>query len=149
MQETLPDDLTYGTVVGSLYSVVTGTTSGLVGDVRRKNVQGRISFVPSVPMVGHAVTGDLIHLETKVVPFSATTGEVNLKLVATDCPALTVVNWTYLVKIEINRFLLSTKRIFVPGGTTVQVGSLVDSIGAAPPGGEVDNTPEIIDGGML
>lgn len=122
MTTVLPNEVTYGTITGSLMLAVGDSGDPDTLPDRWPLPPGsKITFTPSVPRVLFAGPGKVIIPRPIVVPTPADTetftGAFTVDLVATDNPAGTPIDWHYNVTVEIPDVPTWTFPVMVPTGS--------------------------------
>lgn len=116
MTTALPTQVTYGTFKGHLIDAVnTGA-----GEVSRA-VTGTVIATPQVNSV-NIPAALVVMLPRPVYATLDATGAFTMQLVATDDPALSVLNWAYQISFQLNNGdALAPFLVQIPGGSTVDL----------------------------
>jgi len=112
----LPTQVTYGTFKGKLIDAInTGA-----GEVSRA-VTGTVTASPAVNSV-NIPAALLVMLPRPVTVTLDATGAFTMQLVATDDPALSIINWAYQISFQLgNGDALAPFLVQIPGGSTVDL----------------------------
>jgi len=112
----LPTQVTYGTFKGKLIDAI--NTGG--GEVSRA-VTGTVTASPAVNSV-NIPAALVVMLPRPVTVTLDATGAFTMQLVATDDPALSIINWAYQISFQLgNGDALAPFLVQLPGGSTVDL----------------------------
>jgi len=112
----LPTQVTYGTFKGRLIDAI-NTGAGEVSQA----VTGTVTASPAVNSV-NIPAALLVMLPRPVYATLDATGAFTIQLVATDDPALSVLNWAYQISFQLNNGdALAPFLVQIPGGTSVDL----------------------------
>jgi hypothetical protein len=112
----LPTQVTYGTFKGKLIDAI-NTGAGEVSSA----VTGTVTASPAVKSVNIPAALTVMLPRPVTVTLDAT-GAFTMQLVATDDPALSVLNWAYQISFQLNNGdALAPFLVQIPGGSTVDL----------------------------
>lgn len=116
MTTALPTQITYGTFEGKLIDAI-NTGAGEVSSA----VTGTVTATPQVKSV-NIPAALVVMLPRPVTVTLDANGAFTMQLVATDDPALSVLNWAYQISFQLtNGDALAPFLVQIPGGSTVDL----------------------------